>query len=81
MPDTPNLSSALGEAVSHGREFLARVESVAGAVSAELAAHEQASRQWVGERQALKDEDRRLRDQLESINATLAELRQAKVIA
>ena len=77
MPDTPNLSSALGEAVSHGREFLARVESVAGAVSAELAAHEQASRQWVGERQALKDEDRRLRDQLESINATLAELRQA----
>jgi len=77
VPDTPNLSSALGEAVSHGREFLARVESVAGAVSAELAAHEQASRQWVGERQALKDEDRRLRDQLESINATLAELRQA----
>ena len=77
MPDTPNLSSALGEAVSQGREFLARVESVAGAVSAELAAHEQASRQWVGERQALKDEDRRLRDQLESVNATLAELRQA----
>ena len=77
MPDTPNLSSALGEAVSQGREFLARVESVAGAVSAELAAHEQASRQWVGERQALKDEDRRLREQLESVNATLAELRQA----
>jgi len=77
VPDTPNLSSALGEAVSQGREFLARVESVAGAVSAELAAHEQASRQWVGERQALKDEDRRLRDQLESVNATLAELRQA----
>ena len=77
MPDTPSLSSALGEAVSQGREFLARVESVAGAVSAELAAHEQASRQWVGERQALKDEDRRLRDQLESINTTLAELRQA----
>ena len=77
MPDTPSLSSALGEAVSQGREFLARVESVAGAVSAELAAHEQASRQWVGERQALKDEDRRLRDQLESVNTTLAELRQA----
>jgi len=77
VPDTPSLSSALGEAVSQGREFLARVESVAGAVSAELAAHEQASRQWVGERQALKDEDRRLRDQLESINTTLAELRQA----
>ena len=77
MPDTPSLSSALGEAVSQGREFLARVESAAGAVSAELAAHEQASRQWVGERQALKDEDRRLRDQLESINTTLAELRQA----
>ena len=77
MPDAPSLSSALGEAVSQGREFLARVESVAGAVSAELAAHEQASRQWVGERQALKDEDRRLRDQTESVNTTLAELRQA----
>jgi len=77
VPDSPNLSSALGEAVSQGREFLARVESAAGAISAELAAHEQASRQWAGERQALKDEDRRAREQLETVNATLAELRQA----
>ena len=77
MPDSPNLSSALGEAVSQGREFLARVESVAGAISTELAAHDQASRQWAAERQALKDEDRRLREQLDSVNATLAELRQA----
>jgi len=77
VPDSPNLSSALGEAVSQGREFLARVESVAGAISTELAAHDQASHQWAGERQALKDEDRRLREQLDSVNATLAELRQA----
>src|SRR5205823_9729001 len=41
------------------------------------AAHEQASRQWVGGRPGLKDEDPRLPDQLESINATLTELRQA----
>jgi len=40
VPDSPNPSSALGEAVEQGRQFLARVESLAGAVSAELASHE-----------------------------------------
>ena len=43
MPDSPNLSSALGETVTQGRQFLARVESLAGAISTELEGHERAS--------------------------------------
>ena len=77
MSDSPNLSSALGEAVVEGRQFLGRVESMADAISAELASHEQAGKQWAAERQALKGEAERLRGQLETINATLNDLRQA----
>ncbi len=76
MPDSPNLSSALGEAVTEGRQFLTRVESLAGALSAELATHAEAGRQWDAEREELRGEAERLRGRLESINATLAELRQ-----
>ena len=77
MPDSPNLSSALGETVTQGRQFLARVESLAGAISTELEGHERASREWASERQALKDEVERLRGQVDALNGTLAELRQA----
>jgi len=77
VPDSPNLSSALGETVTQGRQFLARVESLAGAISTELEGHERASREWASERQALKDEVERLRGQVDALNGTLAELRQA----
>jgi chromosome segregation ATPase len=76
VPDSPNLSSALGEAVSEGRQFLTRVESLAEALSTELAGHAEAGRQWDAERQKLRDDAERLRGRLEAINATLAELRQ-----
>jgi CheY-like chemotaxis protein len=77
VPDSPNLSSALGETVSQGRQFLAGIESLAGAISSELEGHAQASREWAGERQALKDEVERLRGQVDALNGTLAELRQS----
>ena len=41
MPDSPNLSSALGDAVTEGREFLARLESMTQALGSELARHEE----------------------------------------
>ncbi len=75
MPDSPNLSSALGETVDHGRQFLARVESLAETLSAELASHEEAGRRWASERQTINAEADRLRAQVESLNATLADLR------
>ena len=75
MPDSPNLSSALGETVDHGRQFLARVESLAETLSAELASHEEAGRRWAGERQAIHAEAEKLRAEVESLNATLADLR------
>ena len=75
MPDSPNLSSALGETVVHGRQFLARVESLATTLSAELASHEEAARRWAGERQAINAEAEKLRAQVESLNATLADVR------
>ena len=75
MPDSPDLSSALGEAVDHGRQFLARVESLAGSVAAELAKHEQAGREWAAERQTLNEQGRQLREQVESLNASLASVR------
>ncbi len=75
MPDSPNLSSALGETVDHGRQFLARVESLAKSLSAELATHEEAARRWAGERQAIDAEAQKLRAQVESLNATLADVR------
>ena len=75
MPDSPNLSSAFGETVNHGRQFLAQVESLAESLSAELASHEEASRRWAGERQAINAEAEKLRAQVEALNATLADLR------
>lgn len=75
MPDSPNLSSALGETVELGRQFLARVDSLADVISAELVSHEQAERQWAAERQALEDEEKRLREQHDSMSTALAELR------
>jgi CheY-like chemotaxis protein len=75
VPDSPNLSSALGETVDHGRQFLARVESLAETLSAELASHEEAGRRWAGERQAIHAEAEKLRAEVESLNATLADLR------
>ncbi len=76
MPDSPNLSSALGETVERGREFLAGVESLAGVISAELASHEQAGREWAAERRALKDDAQRIGGLLESANAALGQVRQ-----
>ena len=75
MPDSPNLSSALGETVDHGRQFLARVESLAESLTAELASHEEAGRRWAGERQAIHAEAEKLRAEVESLNAILADLR------
>jgi CheY-like chemotaxis protein len=75
VPDSPNLSSALGETVDHGRQFLARIESLAETLSAELASHEEAARRWAGERQAINAEAEKLRAQVESLNATLADVR------
>ena len=75
MPDSPNLSSALGETVDHGRQFLARVESLAETLSAELASHEEAGRRWAGERQAINAEAEKLRAQVEALNATVTDLR------
>ncbi len=72
MPDSPNLSSALGDAVSEGRQFLARIESMAEALGSELARHEEAARQWSAERQAIKDEEDRLRATLRTVNETTA---------
>ena len=72
MPDSPNLSSALGDAVSEGRQFLARIESMAEALGSELARHEEAARQWSAERQAIKDEEDRLRATLRTVNETIA---------
>jgi CheY-like chemotaxis protein len=75
VPDSPNLSSALGETVDHGRQFLARVESLAETLSVELASHEEAARRWAAERQAINAEAEKLRAQVESLNASLADVR------
>ena len=75
MPDSPDLSSALSQAVDGGRQFLARVESLAGSVAAELAKHEQSAREWAAERQTLDEQGRQLREQVESLNASLASVR------
>jgi CheY-like chemotaxis protein len=77
VPDSPNLSSALGDTVSQGRQFVAHIESLAGAIAAQLQEHEGAAKQWTDERQALKAEVERLRGQVDALNGTLAELRQA----
>jgi CheY-like chemotaxis protein len=75
VPESANLSSALGDAVDQGRQFLARIESLAGVAAAEVAKHEQASREWSAERQRLGDEAKQLREQLETLNAGLLGLR------
>ena len=75
MSDSPDLSSALGEAVDQGRQFLARVESLSGTVSAELARHQQARAEWAAERQGLDEQARKLREQLEGLNSALATVR------
>jgi CheY-like chemotaxis protein/predicted nucleic acid-binding Zn-ribbon protein len=75
VPDSSDLSSALGATIDDGRQFLARVESLAGSVAAELAKHEQAGRDWAAERQTLTDQGRQLREQIESLNASLASVR------
>jgi len=72
VPDSPNLSSALGDAVTEGRQFLARVESMAEALASELARHEEAAQEWSTERQAIKDEEDRLRATLRTVNETIA---------
>jgi CheY-like chemotaxis protein len=76
VPDSPNLSSALGETVDQGRQFVARVESLAATISAEVAGHEQAEKEWAAGREALDTEVQRLGTQLEALNGTVAELRQ-----
>jgi CheY-like chemotaxis protein len=75
VPDSPNLSSALGDTVDQGRRFLARVESLAETLSAELASHEEAGRRWASERQAINAEAEKLRAQVEALNASLADVR------
>jgi len=72
VPDSPNLSSALGDAVTEGRQFLARLESMTQALGSELARHEEAAREWSAERQAVKDEEDRLRATLRTVNETIA---------
>ena len=72
MPESANLSSALGDAVTEGRQFLARLESMTQALGSELASHEEAARVWSAERQAIKDEEDRLRATLRTVNETIA---------
>ena len=75
MADSPKLSSALGDAVTEGRQFLARLESMTAALGSELARHEEAAREWSAERQAIKDEEDRLRATLRTLNDTIGEER------
>ena len=76
MPDSAELSSALGDALDQGRQFVARIEALAGSVRAEIARHEEAARSWTGERQGLQDEAAKLRQQLEGLNSALASVRE-----
>ena len=75
MPDsTPNLSSALGEALEQGRQSLVRLESLVAAISSELAARDGTETQL---RQQLRAAEQQrseqtaelvgLREQLESV--------------
>ena len=72
MPDSVDLSSALGDAVTQGRQFLARLESMTATLGAELARHEEAAREWSAERKAIKEEEDRLRATLRTVNETIA---------
>jgi CheY-like chemotaxis protein len=71
VPDSPNLFSSLGDAVTEGRQFVARLESVTQTLGTELARHAEAAREWSAERQALKDEEDRLRATLRTANETV----------
>ena len=66
MPDSPNLSSALRDAVSEGREFVARLESMTQALGSELARHEEtiaAERKRLAQLERELDAARQERDQ------------------
>ena len=66
MPDSPNLSSALGDAVTDGRQFLARLESMTEALGSELARHEEtiaAERKRLAQLERELDAARQERDQ------------------
>jgi CheY-like chemotaxis protein len=76
VPDSTELSRGLSAAVEEGRQFLARVESLAATAAAELARQEQATREWAAERQSLREESGQLRQQLDALNATLAGVRE-----
>jgi CheY-like chemotaxis protein len=76
VPDTTNLSSALGEALEQGRQFLARFESLSAAAANEIARHEQEGKEWSAERQSLKEAAQKLREQLDSLNGAVASLRE-----
>ncbi|HEX3629983.1 MAG TPA: hypothetical protein VHW91_05910, partial [Candidatus Dormibacteraeota bacterium] len=76
MPDSADLSSALGEALDHGRQLVARIDALSGTVRSELARHEQAGEAWADERQKLQDETGKLRQQLDALNSSLAGLRE-----
>jgi CheY-like chemotaxis protein len=57
VPESANLSSALGDAVTEGRQFLARLESMTQALGSELARHEETI---AGERKRLAELEREL---------------------
>jgi CheY-like chemotaxis protein len=76
VPDPADLTSSLAEAVDQGRQFLARVEALKGTVAAELGRHEQARQEWSAQRQSLEEDSRKLREQLEALNASLAGVRE-----
>jgi len=66
VPDSPNLSSALGDAVTDGRQFLARLESMTEALGSELARHEEtiaAERKRLAQLERELDAARQERDQ------------------
>ena len=66
MPDSPNLSSALRDAVTEGREFLARLESMTQTLGSELARHEEtiaAERKRLAQLERELDAARQERDQ------------------
>jgi len=66
VPDSPNLSSALGDAVTEGRGFLARLESMTQALGSELARHEEtiaAERKRLAQLERELDAARQERDQ------------------
>ncbi len=66
MPDSPNLSSALGDAVTDGRQLLARLESMTEALGSELARHEEtiaAERNRLAQLERELDAARQERDQ------------------